>query len=68
LAFHALIADKAFANATIADLDARGVKVIKSRHSRRILKPTLEKQHPMILASRLSVARGQQEFQFLTTY
>lgn len=36
LAFDALIADKAFdSNAIIADLDARGAKVIISQHSRR---------------------------------
>jgi transposase len=39
LAFGALIADKAFdSNAIIADLDARGAKVIISQHPRR-LKP-----------------------------
>jgi transposase len=36
LAFDALIADKAFdSNATIAELDARGAKVVISQHPRR---------------------------------
>ncbi len=36
LAFDALIADKAFdSNAIIADLDARGAKVVISQHPRR---------------------------------
>jgi len=36
LAFEALIADKAFdSNAIVADLDARGAKVVISQHSRR---------------------------------
>lgn len=36
LAFDALIGDKAFgSNATIADLDARGAKVVISQHPRR---------------------------------
>ena len=36
IAFKALIADKAFdSNAIIADLDARGSKVVISQHSRR---------------------------------
>jgi transposase len=37
LAFGALIADKAFdSNAIIADLDARGAKVVISQHPRRV--------------------------------
>jgi hypothetical protein len=36
LSFEALIADKAFdSNAIIADLDARGAKVVVSQHPRR---------------------------------
>jgi transposase len=38
LEFDALIADKAFdSNAIIADLDARGAKIVISQHPRRIL-------------------------------
>jgi transposase len=37
LAFEALIADKAFdSNAIVADLDARGAKVVIAQHPRRI--------------------------------
>ena len=45
LAFDALIADKAFdSNAIIADLDARGAKVIISQHSRRAKPLAIDKE------------------------
>jgi transposase len=43
LAFDALIADKAFdSNAIVADLDARGAKVVISQHPRRIPPLTID--------------------------
>ena len=45
VAFHALIADKAFdTNAIIADLDASGAKVVISQHPRRILKLAIDQE------------------------
>jgi hypothetical protein len=45
LAFDALIADKAFdSNAIIAELDARGVKVVISQHSRRAKPLAIDKE------------------------
>ena len=45
LAFDALIADKAFdSNAIIADLDARGAKVVISQHPRRARPLTIDEE------------------------
>jgi len=43
LAFGALIADKAFdSNVIVADLDARGVKIVISQHPRRATPPAID--------------------------
>ena len=45
LSFEALIADKAFdSNAIIADLDARGAKVVVSQHPRRSQPRTIDEE------------------------
>jgi transposase len=45
LPFAALIADKAFdSNAIIADLDARGAKIVIAQHPRRRAPPVIDKE------------------------
>ena len=52
LAFDALIADKAFdSNAIIADLDARGAKVVISQHPRRAKPLTIDEEIVQMAAS-----------------
>ena len=57
LAFDALIADKAFdSNAIIADLDARGAKVVISQHPRRA-KPLTRDQRAGQIAGEIGCAK-----------